>query len=43
MNKENLKESIESNYDIKVLAIEKVKNSYRLETENTNYAIKIIK
>ena len=43
MNKENLKESIESNYDIKVLAIEKVKNSYRLETENTNYAMKIIK
>ena len=42
MNKEKLKESIESNYDIKVLAIEKVKNSYRLETENTNYAIKII-
>ena len=30
MNKENLKESIESNYDIKVLAIEKVKNSYSI-------------
>lgn len=43
MNKEKLKESIESNYDINVIAIEKVKNSYRLETENTNYAIKIIK
>lgn len=43
MNKEKLKESIEYNYDIKVLAIEKVKNSYRLETENNNYAIKIIR
>lgn len=43
MDIESLKNSIESNYNIKVKSLEKVKNSYRLESENKNYAIKIIK
>lgn len=43
MERENLKKSIELNYNIEIQSIEKVKNSYRLETENGNYAIKIIK
>ena len=43
MDTENLKNSIESNYEIKIKSLEKVKNSYKLETENRNYAIKIIK
>lgn len=43
MDREKLKKSIESNYNIEIQSIEKVKNSYRLETENGDYAIKIIK
>ena len=43
MDTENLKNSIESNYDIKIKSLEKFKNSYKLESENTSYAIKIIK
>ena len=43
MDKEELKKYIESNYNIKVQAVEKVKNSYRIGTENGDYAIKIIK
>lgn len=43
MDREKLKKSIESNYNIEIQSIEKVKNSYRLETEKGNYAIKIIK
>lgn len=43
MDREKVKKSIESNYNIQIQSIEKVKNSYRLETENGNYAIKIIK
>lgn len=43
MDKEELKKYIESNYNIKVQDVEKVKNSYRIGTENGDYAIKIIK
>ena len=43
MDIENLKNSIESNYDIKIKSLEKVKNSYKVESKNKNYAIKIIK
>ena len=43
MDKEELKKYIKSNYNIKVQAVEKVKNSYRIGTENGDYAIKIIK
>ena len=43
MDTESLKNSIESNYEIKIKSLEKVKNSYKLESENKNYAIKIIK
>ena len=39
MDKEELKKYIESNYNIKVQAVEKVKNSYRIGTENGDYAI----
>ena len=43
MDIESLKNSIESNYEIKIKSLEKVKNSYKVETENKDYAIKIIK
>lgn len=43
MDTENLKKSIESNYSINVKSLEKVKNSYKLESDNSTYAIKIIK
>lgn len=43
MDIESLKNSIEFNYNIKIKSLEKVKNSYKLESENKNYAIKIIK
>ena len=35
MDIENLKNSIESNYDIKIKSLEKVKNSYKVESKNT--------
>ena len=41
MDKEELKKYIESNYNIKVQAVEKVKNSYRIGTENGDYANKV--
>ena len=34
MDIESLKNSIESNYEIKIKSLEKVKNSYKVETEN---------
>lgn len=37
-----LKRNIENNYNIKINKIEKVKNSYRIEADNKDYAIKII-
>ena len=43
MDTENLKKSIESNYSINIKSLEKVKNSYKLESDNSTYAIKIIK
>ena len=43
MDTESLKNSIESNYEIKIKSLKKVKNSYKLESGNKNYAIKIIK
>ena len=34
MDTENIKNSIESNYDIKIKSLEKVKNSYKLCNKN---------
>lgn len=43
MNIDIIKKSIELNYDMEIKSIEKVKNSYKVETENSEYAVKKIK
>ena len=43
MNIDIIKKSIELNYDMEIRSIEKVKNSYKVETENSEYAVKKIK
>ena len=40
MDTKVIKDSIEYNYEIKIKSIEKVKNSYKLESENRNYCNK---
>ncbi|HEY5562005.1 MAG TPA: CotS family spore coat protein [Clostridiaceae bacterium] len=42
-NYNDLKRNIEENYNIEVLDIIKVKSSYRVETKNKNYCLKVIK
>lgn len=42
MNKENIKNTIESNYDIKVLQVEKVKNTFKINTNEGEYCVKMI-
>lgn len=42
MNKEEIKKVVEKNYDIKVSDVEKVKNTYKIMTEERDYCIKII-
>ena len=39
MDTENLKKSIESNYSINVKSLEKVKNSYKLESDILDISI----
>lgn len=43
MNTEYIKEEIEKNYSLGIYNIEKIKNSYKIETKEGNYGIKIIK
>lgn len=38
-----IKKEIESNYPLKIISIEKVKNSYRIKTDDEEYGIKVIK
>ena len=38
-----IKKEIESNYPLKIINIEKVKNSYRIKTDDEEYGIKVIK
>lgn len=42
MSKEKIKEIIQSNYDINILDIEKVKNAYKVETKDMAYCVKIV-
>lgn len=42
MDREIIRNIVESNYEIKVLEVEKVKNTFKITSDNNDYCIKII-
>lgn len=43
MNIEELKQTIENGYGLKIISIEKIKNVYRIKTKEEDYCLKMIK